>query len=47
MVNKYCVPNCTFNYDSKEEAGLVTCFTFPSKEELKESEYKKFLVRIL
>ena len=47
MVNKCCVLNCTFNYDSKKEAGLVTCFTFPSKEELKKSEYKKFLVRIL
>ena len=34
MVNKCCVPNCTSNYDSKKETGLVSCFTFPSKEEL-------------
>ena len=41
MVNKCCVPNCTSNYDSKKEAGFVTCFTFPSKEELKKRWKKK------
>ena len=41
MVNKCCVPNCTSNYDSKKEAGLVTCFTFPSKEELKKKWIQK------
>ena len=39
MVNKCCVPNCTSNYDSKKEAGLVTCF--PSKEELKKKWIRK------
>ena len=41
MVNECCVPNCTSNYDSKKEAGLVTCFAFPSKEELKKKWIRK------
>ena len=41
MVNKCCVPNCTSNYDSKKEAGLVICFIFPSKEELKKKWIRK------
>ena len=34
---------CTqlYFYDSKKEAGLVTCFTFPSKEELKKKWIQK------
>ena len=43
MVNKCCVPNCTCNYDSKKEACLVSCFTFPSKEELKKKWIRKIL----
>ena len=43
MFNMCCVQNCTFKYDSKKEAGLVTCFTFSCKEELKKKWIRKIL----
>ena len=41
MVNKCCVPGCSSNYASSVNEGRVTCFNFPSKQELQKQWIKK------
>ena len=41
MVNKRCVPGCRTNYEIKKGERNVTCFTFPTEEQLKKKWLRK------
>ena len=37
MPRRCCVPRCTSNYDSCKNDGLVSTFSFPNEENLRQS----------